>query len=103
MYKLELLLYSYKPQGRHMTIRTATPEEYNVIKRDYLSQRFNTVTTEEFERHWSTNDHVAIAESVKSPHHEYMGDVAIILWEGSPAFLTSMIHKKNKWIIAAEA
>ena len=86
-----------------MTIRTATPKEYNVIKKDYLSQRFNGITIEEFERHWSSNDHVAIAENIQSPHHEYEGDVAIILWEGSPAFLTSMIHQENKWVIAAEA
>lgn len=86
-----------------MTIRTATPEEYNVIKRDYLAQRFNAITTEEFERHWSSKDIVAIAENIQSPHHDYKGHVAIILWEGSPAFLTSLIHKENKWVIAAEA
>jgi len=86
-----------------MTIRIATPEEYKVIKRDYLSQRFNGITTEAFERHWTNKDIVAIAENIKSPHHEYEGQVAIILWEGSPAFLTSMIHKENKWVIAAEA
>lgn len=86
-----------------MTIRTATPEEYNVIKRDYISQRFNKVTTEDFERHWTSKDIVAIAENTQSTHHEYEGHVAIILWEGSPAFLTSMIQKENKWVIAAES
>ena len=86
-----------------MTIRAATPEEYIAIRRDYLLHRFNTLTIEEFERHWSSNDHVAIAENIQSTHHEYEGDVAIILWEGSPAFLTSMVHQENKWVIAAEA
>lgn len=86
-----------------MTIRTATPEEYISIRRDYLLHRFNTITIEEFEKHWSSNDQVAIAENTHSAHHEYEGDVAIILWEGSPAFLTSMIHQDNKWVIAAEA
>lgn len=69
-----------------MTIRTAIPEEYEVIKRDYLSQRFNEITTEEFERHWTSKDIVAVAEDIQSPHHEYEDHVTIILWEGSPAF-----------------
>lgn len=62
-----------------MTIRTATQEEYEVIKRDYLSQRFNKITTEEFERHWTSKDIVAVAENIQSIYHEYEGHVTVIL------------------------
>lgn len=79
-----------------MTIRAVTSDEYNTTKKDYLLQPFDVRPIEEYERHWSSNDNVAVAKNIKSSNHGYKCDVVMTLWQESPAFLTSMIHQENK-------